>query len=134
MAQRIGSFMVTVQKAHLEWGEHRYTNSRGVVYGEGYIMIPASCARMYGLLNLNGTNGEDILGENIFYCHSADGTFSGVLRAQGCHESGDIYAKQFAGDKNLKAIGEWYCAQGVQIGDLVKVTWVSDIELRIEVL
>ena len=134
MTQRIGSFTVTVQKAHLEWGVHRYTNSRGVVYGEGYILIPASCARKYNLLNLNGTNGEDIFGDNIFYCHSADGTFSGMLRSQGCHEAGDKYAKQFAGDKNLKAVGDWYYSQGVQIGDRVKVTWVSDTEVCIEVL
>ena len=62
MTHRTGSFTVTVQRAHLEWGTHRYTNSRGIVYGEGYIMIPANCARMYNLLNRNGTNGEDILG------------------------------------------------------------------------
>lgn len=134
MTQRIGSYTVTVQKAHLEWGEHRYTDSRGIVYGEGYIMIPASCARMYNLLNRNGTNGEDRLGDNLFYCYSADGTFSCVLRSQGCHEAGDIYAKQFAGDKNLKAVGDWYYSQGVQIGDQVRVTWLSDTEVCIEVL
>lgn len=134
MIQRRGSFTVTVQRAHLEWGEHRYTNSRGIVYGEGYIMIPAPCARTYNLLNSNGTNGDDILGENLFYCRSADGSFYGVLRAQGCHEAGDIYAKQFAGDKNLKAVGDWYYSQSIQVGDRVKVTWVSNIELQIEAL
>lgn len=134
MAQRGDNFIVTVQKAHLEWGEHRYTNSRGIVYGEGYIKIPADVARRYNLLNQNGTNGKDVLGENLFYCKSADGAFSGVLRAQGCQEAGDIYAKQFAGDKNLKAIGDWYYSQGVTVGDRVKVTWTSETELYIELL
>lgn len=134
MTHRYGSFTVTVQRAHLEWGEHRYTNSRGVVYGEGYIMIPAHRARMYELLNANGTNGADILGKNIFYCRSADGYFSGVLRAQGCQEAKDIYAKQFAADKDLKAIGDWYYSQGVQVGDQVEITWISDTELQIRVL
>ena len=134
MTHRTGSFTVTVQRAHLEWGTHRYTNSRGIVYGEGYIMIPANCARMYNLLNRNGTNGEDILGKNLYYCRSADGSFYGILRAQGCNDAGVIYAKQFSGDKNLKAIGDWYYSQNVQIGDQIELTWISDTELLIEAL
>ena len=132
MAQQGDSYIVTVQRAHLEWGEHRYTNSRGIIYGEGYIQIPAQYARRYNLLNQNGTNGTDVPGFNLFNCYSADGLFSGVLRAQGCYEAGDIYAKQFAGNKNLKAVGDWYYACGMQVGDHVKVTWINSTDLCIE--
>lgn len=44
MAKRGDSYIVTLEKAHLEWGTHRYTGSRGLVYGEGYIQIPANVA------------------------------------------------------------------------------------------
>lgn len=131
MAKAGDTFTVTLKKAHLEWGSYRHTNSRGIVYGEGYIKIPAPDAYRYGLLNSNGTGGLDILGQNIFNCRSADGLFSGELKAQG-DQADDIFAKQFAGNDNLKAIGDWYYAIGATVGDKIKVTWVSPTDLIIE--
>lgn len=29
------TFTSTLKKAHLEWGSHRHTSTRGTVYGEG---------------------------------------------------------------------------------------------------
>ena len=49
MAQAGQNYTITLQQAHLEWGTHRYTDSRGVVYGEGYIPIPDREARMFNI-------------------------------------------------------------------------------------
>ena len=45
------SFITTLKKAHLEWGTHRHTNTRGIVYGEGYLQIPISEARRLDIYN-----------------------------------------------------------------------------------
>ena len=77
MAKAGDTFTIILKQPHLNWGSYRYTNSRGVVYGEGYIPIPAKDAYRLGLLNSNGTNGQDILGQNIFHCSSVDGHYNG---------------------------------------------------------
>ncbi|MGN0631248.1 MAG: hypothetical protein ACI4JN_07975 [Ruminococcus sp.] len=133
MAKRGDSFTITLKRPHLEWGSYRHTNSRGIVYGEGYIPIPAPDAYSIGILNSNGTNGQDVLGQNIFSCTSADGNFSGYLKAQG-NQSDEIYAKQFAGNDDLKALGDWFYAIGANAGDCIKVTWISDEEIIIKKL
>jgi hypothetical protein len=134
MARAGQSYTITLKKAHLEWGTHRYTNSRGVVYGEGYIPIPAKVARTFNIQNQNGTGYNDVLGVNLFNCKSVDGIFDGVVRAQGCKEAGYIYAKQFSGDGDLKAIGDWFYAIGASVGDRVKVYWTSPADIVIEKL
>ncbi|MDU2166722.1 MAG: hypothetical protein E7E24_00595 [Clostridium perfringens] len=75
MPVRGDSFTVSLGETHLNWGTHRYTNTRGIIYGEGYIPIPRGIARRIGIYNSNYTNGQDILGVNIFNCTSADGFF-----------------------------------------------------------
>lgn len=134
MANTGDSYIVTIKRPHLEWGEYRYTDSRGIVYGEGYIKIPAEEARRLKLLNTNGTHDRDVLGENLFNCISANGRFRCVLRAQGCSNAGEPYAKQFAGDNNLKALGDWYYSVGAQAGDRVKVTWSSPTDIVVELI
>ena len=129
----ITSYELTLKPSHLEWGTYRYTNSRGIVYGEGYIPIPSDVAYSNNIYNQNGTGGKDILGENIFYCTSADGLYQGLLRAQG-NQSDTKYAKQFSGDKNLKAIGHWFYQIGASVGDKIRVTWTSPTEIVIEKL
>lgn len=129
----ISSYEITLKRAHLEWGSHRYTNSRGIVYGEGYIPIPADVSYANNIYNQNGTGGNDIIGQNLFYCNSADGLYQGVLRAQG-NQDDSRYAKQFSGDKNLKAIGTWFYQIGASIGDRIRVTWTSPTEIIIEKL
>lgn len=131
MAQCGNFYEITLKRPHLEWGSYRYTNSRGIIYGEGYIPIPANIAYSYEIFNQNGTNGQDILGQNIFHCHSADGLYDGILRAQG-NQDDSRYAKQLAGDKNLKAIGTWFYQINAEIGDKIRVTWISPTEIRIE--
>lgn len=131
MARTGDTFTIILKRPHLEWGSFRHTNSRGIVYGEGYIPIPADYAYQYNLFNSNGTNGRDILGQNLFNCSSADGLFSGVLKAQG-NQSDHKYAKQLAGNDNLKAIGDWYYEIGADIGDKIIVTWENPTDIIIE--
>lgn len=127
------SYIISLEKAHLEWGTHRYTDSRGVVFGEGYIPIPSDAAYRLNLLNNNGTGNRDVLGLNLFRCVSADGIFSGVLRAQG-NQNDTKYAKQFAGDKHLKALGDWFHAIGASVGDRVEVRWTNSTDFVIRKL
>ena len=131
MAKKGDSYTVKLSKSHLEWGTHRYTNSRGKIYGEGYIHIPAKCAREFNLLNKNGTAGEDILGINLFNCTSEDGLFQGQLRAQGCNKKGEPHAKQFAGNKNLKALSTWFSEIDASIGDEIEVKFISETDVVI---
>lgn len=70
----------------------------------------------------------------MFRFISADGLYRGVLRAQGCNRAGDIYAKQFSGDGDLKATGSWYASIGADVGDMLRVTWTSSTDIEIELL
>lgn len=133
MAKAGDAYKVRLKQAHLEWGEHRYTNSRGIVYGEGYIAIPAEYAYDFDLRNKNGAGQKDVFGKNLFYCQSADGLFKGVLRAQG-NQDDRRFAKQFSVDNDLKAIGSWYSQIDAQVGDWIRVAWLSSTDILIEKL
>ncbi len=93
MANAGDTFTVELNQAQLEWGTFRFTGSRGLRYGEGYLKIPKPVALNLQLFNGNHTSGYDILGENIFHATSADGLFTGTLRSEGCSNAGDPYAK-----------------------------------------
>ena len=125
------SYEVILKEPHLGWGDYRKTLSREPVDGEAYIPIPADRARAFRILNSNGTPGRDVFGENLFHCKSSDGFYSGTIRAQGSKEAGNIYAKQFSEDKNLKAIGDWYKKVGASVGDKVLVEWTSATDITI---
>lgn len=122
-------YIVKLKKAHLEWGTHRYTGSRGLVYGEGYIHLPKDYAELFKVYNSNYSITG--LGYNIFNCVSADGFFSGEVKAAGCRKAGEIYAKQFEGHGNLKALGQWYAYCNAQVGDHVEVKWTSPYNIVI---
>lgn len=129
MAKAGDSYVVTLKKTHLNWGTHRYTGTRGDVLGEGYIPIPISEAHRIGLFNSNGTYGADEMGKNIFRYSSDDGFVKGILRAQGCNSAGEIYAKQFSEDGDLKAIGSWFVHIGAIEGTKIKVSWTSPTDV-----
>ncbi|NFG28491.1 hypothetical protein FC777_15545 [Clostridium botulinum] len=129
MAVAGNSYTLTLNQAHLQWGTHRYTGSRGLIYGEGYLPIPAHVARSFNLYNSNFQSTG--LGFNEFNCISADGSFSGVLKSAGCSTKGDIHAKNFQGSGNLKALGNWFANINAQVGDHVEVTWTSPTDIII---
>ena len=121
------SFITTLKIAHLEWGTHRHTYTRDRIYGEGYIQIPRHIAKSLEIYNSN----QDI--EIIEYtCNSTDGFLENmVIKASGSSTRGDVYAKQFQGSGNLKALGDWYHHISAQEGDQVGILWVSPSEIQI---
>lgn len=131
---KLGSYIVTLNEAHLKWGVHRYTGTRGVVYGEGYIPIPIDKARALELYNSNKTGGKDVYGVNLFHCESKDGLFCGVLKSQGCVSEGEAFAKQFSGNNDLKSVGSWYAAINAETGDQIKVSITGNDTIEIEKL
>ncbi|OES43347.1 hypothetical protein [Domibacillus iocasae] len=122
------TFTTTLKQAHLEWGSHRHTNTRGTVYGEGYLHIPRQVATALDIYNSNCP------GANITYtCNSVDGFLQNVsLKASGCSTAGDIYAKQFQGNGNLQLLGQWFRHVNAQIGDQVRILFTSPTEMEIE--
>lgn len=119
------SFITTLKKAHLEWGSHRHTSTRGTVYGEGYLQIPASIAR-----NLYITNSNSPTDNNIYACSSNDGYLSNVqITSTGCSTAGSIYAKQFHGKGALKLFGTWFNQINAQIGDKIKIDFISPTQI-----
>ncbi|MDI6047047.1 hypothetical protein [Flavobacterium yafengii] len=117
--------ITTLRKAHLEWGSHRHTTSRGTVYGEGYLQIPIAKARLLNITNSN-LNGGNI----TYVCNSSDGFLNNVeLKATGSMASGNIYAKQFQGSGNLKVLGDWFSLVNAVIGDKVEIKWTSPTQI-----
>lgn len=132
MANTGDTYTIVLKRAHLSWGTHRYTHTRDRIYGEGYIPIPTLYAQRYNIVNSNATGGNDILGQNIFNCTSADGFFTGQLKAQGNNAAGGNYAKQFSANDDLKALGSWFQYINAQINDRIRVTWTSPTNIVIE--
>lgn len=129
MPRRGDIFIVALKPSHLGWGTYRYTDTRDPIYGEGYIKIPRHYAERFEIFNDNHPTADP-----RFRCTTVNGIYSGTLLAQGCSRAGDVYAKQFAEEGNLKGIGNWYRSVGAQVGGRVKVTFTSSNSLEIEYL
>ncbi|MCI0922338.1 hypothetical protein [Sphingobacterium rhinopitheci] len=118
------SFITILKQAHLQWGSHRHTNSRGILFGEGYLQIPASIARRQNITNSNSTN------TNVYLCSSTDGFLNNVnLKATGCSHAGSIHAKQFHGSGNLQLLGHWFNHINAQIGDQIRIDFITPTEI-----
>jgi len=128
MPQAGDSYTITLKKAHLQWGTHRYTSTRGFVYGEGYLQIPRHVAR-----RLNIYNSNQHIANIVYICNSVDGVLNNVeIKASGSMVAGDHLAKQFQGNGNLQVFGNWYSQINAQIGDKVIVTWTSPSNITIQ--
>lgn len=122
MAVAGDSYTVVLKEAHLNWGTRRYTYSRERILGEAYIPIPASIARNFNILK-----------GSVFNARSIDGYFNHQLKAAGCSKKGDIHAKQFQGNGDLKVLGTWlHNICNARPGDSVEVRWITstDVTLR----
>ena len=125
MPKKGDEFTVILKKAHIEWGTHRHTSTRGLIYGEGYIQIPSKVASDFDIYMSNkvGANTE-------YTCTSSDGVLQDVtLKASGSQGQNLEYAKQFQGSGNLKVLGDWYHAINAQIGDKVNVLFTSPTDI-----
>ena len=131
MARTGDTYTILLNRAMLEWGTHRYTDSRGQVYGEGYLAIPAQYAYDFKLFNGNHTGNVDVLGENIFRCTSTDGFLNCLVKSQG-NQSDTEYAKQFSVNDDLKALGNWYHNNHAVPGDSVRVRFISPTDVEFE--
>lgn len=122
------NFITTLKKAHLEWGTYRHTSSRGLIYGEGYLQIPAKIARQLQIYN---SNQVGVITE--YNCNSIDGFLQNViLKASGCSRVGNVFAKQFHGSGDLKVLGDWFHHINASIGDRIKILWVTPTDITIE--
>jgi len=130
MPEAGNSYILTLKQAYLEWGTHRHTGTRGIVYGEGYLHIPSRIAREYNIFNSN----QD--GANILYnCNSVDGFLTNAtLRASGNSRAGGVYAKNLQGSGNLRLLGDWFNSVDAQVDDAVRITWTSPTTIELEFL
>lgn len=127
------TYVVRLKPSHLGWGDYRYTNSRDIIYGEGYIPIPKRYACAYSIYNSN--HYPQGLGTNLFIASSKDGFLQKVgLLAQGCSTAGDEYAKQFSVQGNLQVIGQWFKSRKATTSNSVRVTWIAPTELILEII
>jgi len=118
------TFTTILKQAHLEWGSHRHTNSRGVVFGEGYLQIPTVIARSLNITNSNSPNN------NMYICNSSDGFLQNVrIKATGCSNAGNIFAKQFHGSGNLQLLGDWFNHINAQINDQIQIDFINQTEI-----
>lgn len=133
MAIARNNYTKQLKPSHLGWGNHRYTNTRNIIYGEGYIPLPKPYAKTFSIFNSN--NSTTGLGYNLFRASSVDGFLNNVpLLAQGCSTAGDIYAKQFSVQGDLRMVGAWYASQNATTNNSVKVTWTSPTDILLEII
>lgn len=127
------NYTIQLKPPHLGWGNYRYTNTRDIIYGEGYIPLPKPCAREFKIYNSNYLSTG--FGYNLFHASSSDGFLNNVtLLAQGSSTAGDIYAKQFSVEGNLKMIGAWYASQRATTDNSVRVTWISPTDILLKII
>ena len=133
MPQQGDAYTISLINSHLNWGTYRNTHTRNRIYGESYIPIPRKIATSFGIYNSN-YNPDLELGVTLFRCVSSDGKFNGFLKASGSLAAGDVYAKQFQGLGDLKALGSWFSAVNAQVGDKIKIEWTSSTDIVISLL
>lgn len=118
------TFVTTLKKAHLEWGNHRYTSTRDIRFGEGYLQIPARHAYDFEI-----TNNKESVRSQIYNFTTADGFIqNGSLKASG-NQSKQNYAKQFHGNGDLQLLGNWFDHIDAQEGDHIEIKFTSPTDI-----
>lgn len=128
MPQSGDIFIATLNRASLEWGTFRRRPTRNRIMGERYIPIRRREAVRIGIYNSNYGNG---LGINIFNARSTDNLYEGQLKAAGCKNKGDGFAKQFQGNGDLRALYPWFTQRHAQVGDQVQIRWTSNVDIEL---
>ena len=124
MPQTGDSFITTLKQAHLEWGEFRHTNSRGIRIGEGYLQIPSDDAYNFNITNHN----SDIRSAEYDFSTSDGFIVNNKLLASGNQHKAE-FAKQFHGLGNLQLLGDWFISIDAQIGDQIEIKFISPTEI-----
>ena len=123
MARAGDHYTVELKASHLDWGGYRHSQTRNTIKGEGYVPIPKSAAVKYNIL----------IG-STYTAVFEDGFPTFRVRAAGNSKAGDIYAKQFQGDGDLKAFGNWFIDMNAKIGDYVIVTFLDEGTINFELI
>ena len=124
MANAGDSLITILKQAHLEWGSHRHTSSRGIIYGEGYLKIPAEKAYEFDI-----TNNNSALRSAEYDFSTSDGfIINGKLLAAGNQHKTE-FAKQLEGLGNLKLLGNWFNQINAQVGDQIEIRFISSTEI-----
>lgn len=118
------TFITTLKRTHLEWGNFRHTTTRAIIYGEGYLQIPSIFAYNYNITN-NKTNAR-----SPEYDFSTSDNFitNSKLLASG-NQYLPQFAKQFQGSGNLKLLGNWFSHINAQIGDQIEIKFITATEI-----
>lgn len=115
-------YIVEVKPSHIDWGEYRNPTNRPIIEGESYVKIPSKYARKYGIVR-----------GNIYTAHFANGCPGMTIKASGNgpYENGIQYAKQFegVGYGACKAFTPWYRASNINVGDRIRVEFISEKEI-----
>jgi len=127
MPKQGDEFIVTLGETHLGWGTHRYTQTREVIYEEGYLPIPKAIALELDIFMSNKKNA------NIIYTFSTnDGFYNNEqLKASGNSKAGSIHAKNLAGNGDLKLLGKWFTHIQAQVGDEIKISFTSPTNITL---
>lgn len=133
MAQAGNTYTTVLTESNLAWGIYREPTNRNPVCGEAYFSLPRKVAVQFDIYNSNASKTG--FGYNRFYVTSKDHFLNHeILLAQGCCEAGDIYAKQFSIEGDLKRLGQWFNYRKAQPGDQLEVIWVSPTEIEIDLI
>jgi hypothetical protein len=118
-------YIATLKKTHVRWGTYRHTNSRARIGNEGYLPIPSNFAVSFNITNLHNSKQS-----NVYNFSTSDGFIKNKeLKASGNHKRGDKFAKNLHGNGDLKLLGTWFMAINAQIGDCIKVEFLSPTEI-----
>lgn len=111
------------------WGTYdpkRLSTSRVTELDEAYIVIPKYVAEQFSIYMSNK------IGANTSYeAYDDQGNFICTLKAQGCSTKGDVFAKQFAGKGNLKALSSWILINKITDADTIEVEFLSPYSLKL---
>jgi hypothetical protein len=117
---------------YCDWGTYnpkRYSHSRDIEFNEAYIPIPRNEARRLDIFMSNMPN------VNLLYDAYDEGdNYICTLKAQGCSTKGDVFAKQFAGNDNLKALADWILYNEITDNDTIEVEFLSSNSLKLVIL
>jgi hypothetical protein len=118
------NFITVLQQAHLEWGSHRHTSSRGIVYGEGYLQIPADFAYDFEITN----NKSSVRSAEYDFSTSDGFIVNSKLLASG-NQNRKEFAKQFHGSGDLKLLGDWFNYINAEIDTEIEIMFISPSEI-----
>lgn len=120
-------YEVEIRPSHLKWGEFRNHKNRVIVYGESYVKIPSEIAREFNIIR-----------GSIFRAYFTNSVESFEIKASGNGpiENDVQLAKQFegVGSGACKAFTPWYKSNDAEVGDIVKVTFLSSSEILFEII